>query len=856
MKLKQIIIVLMIMFWAFQPAYAQSESEKGTSINLQLGASTPFGLPANSSAIIPQIGIDFNFGQFGLRANGEFFKTSPEFDIRGYLTPLGSLITQRGNDQHSNMIFGLSPYLNLSLKGFTLQPSLGINYLMQNGADITASYGNLGAGSILNATGGDLKRSAVILAPSIRALLGEANKALRFFAEAGYSMPVGIKEYKITSRNLDGVIRPDGSIDADLMEMGTTISHTEKILPSSFIIGVGIELNLAGRKKGGSKVCGSYGAIINKPSKNSVTKSNKPQESNTSSQKNKSQCCDQFFVRSVLNLNDSCCAMIQYYTQKGCFFDKVEINALGAKHFTVSWDINGSNQWNPISTYTIVSSAPNGLPFNDTTDLVYLCSSPTSQGFVDLELIFYGLDGSTCKKYVKIDCPTPQDCRCGGWVEDKPITIQSGGTTIASGTCESTIHLSSTGNYTMTAPPYICYPSNCQLSYDWEINKSGSGTVGTYSGNTYSFNFTTFGTYTVTITPSCGTQECPPCKLVIIIGETSEPCICQCNISDVKFDKINLSYNGDTISVNQPAKLKGTKLSFVGTCLPSDSCESSFFWEITKPDMQKVIYHDYTIYSHFVNSGIYRCKIVYSCLGNNNCESTTCEYTFFVNVKAVPTEFEPPFGWIGKNFKNKNLAQPGEPVPGAELFLEQTEEDEEPIMASETGANGSVIVVGIQPGDYSLKLKFPLKKGKKKSSKASLTEHPSGIISSNTTDISSLKRVKSYIINCPDGVYNLVIYGLDGIEPEKDLNIIPKYNVTVSKGSDEYEIEIIKFSMGCCKGSVTSTVAFSFYALPKVPFIPKEGQTLPPNITNPKDIKQGSAFTSVNNYGIHDEGIK
>ncbi len=244
MKSKQIFMFFLILFFASIFVSAQSVSEKSTAIKLNLGASTPFGLPAESSSIIPNIGVDFNFGDFGVRAAGKFFKTNPEFDYNAYLSPISNFVTQSGNEKHSNLTIGINPYLNLPMEGFTLQPSFGIHYLSQNGADLMANYGTLAPGSILNATGGDPKRSAVILAPGVRALFGDANKPLRFFAEAGYSMPIGIKEYNITTRNLDGVLLPDGSIDPDLMEMGTTLRHTEKMFPPNFWIGIGLELNI------------------------------------------------------------------------------------------------------------------------------------------------------------------------------------------------------------------------------------------------------------------------------------------------------------------------------------------------------------------------------------------------------------------------------------------------------------------------------------------------------------------------------------------------------------------------------------------------------------------------------------
>ena len=219
------------------------------NVNFQLGASYAFGLPAGSSSLIPQIGVDFNFGDFGIRATGEFFKTSPDFDLDNYLNPILSNITQTGDEQHSNIQIGINPYLNLPQKGFTIQAGLGLNYLIQNGADLKVNYEGLPEGATFDASSGTLERNTFVVAPNIRALFGKADKALKFFIEAGYSIPMGKKEFTYTSRNLTGVVLPDGSIDPDLMEFAPTINHREKIIPASPWIGIGLELYLVGCNK-------------------------------------------------------------------------------------------------------------------------------------------------------------------------------------------------------------------------------------------------------------------------------------------------------------------------------------------------------------------------------------------------------------------------------------------------------------------------------------------------------------------------------------------------------------------------------------------------------------------------------
>jgi 5-hydroxyisourate hydrolase-like protein (transthyretin family) len=44
---------------------------------------------------------------------------------------------------------------------------------------------------------------------------------------------------------------------------------------------------------------------------------------------------------------------------------------------------------------------------------------------------------------------------------------------------------------------------------------------GNGTGNPFTFNFSVTGTYVVTITPKCGSQDCQPCKFVIEINKSS-----------------------------------------------------------------------------------------------------------------------------------------------------------------------------------------------------------------------------------------------------------------------------------------------------------------------------------------------
>lgn len=236
MKLSLKILIALILFVGIEQVSAQSESGKNTSINLQLGLSAPFGLPANSSSIIPQLGLDFNFGKFGFRATEQFFKTSPEFDINEYLEPFGSDITQTGaKEKSSNFVMGIIPYLNLPLKdNFLLQPALGLKYLIQNGATNYVTYKPDPRISLLEYTDGDARRSSFIIEPGVRAVFGKASNSVRFFVEASYAFAVGSNEITYSYLDLTDILTPGGAIDPDLLGSAPIITGTEKIMSNAF----------------------------------------------------------------------------------------------------------------------------------------------------------------------------------------------------------------------------------------------------------------------------------------------------------------------------------------------------------------------------------------------------------------------------------------------------------------------------------------------------------------------------------------------------------------------------------------------------------------------------------------------
>lgn len=346
--------------------------------------------------------------------------------------------------------------------------------------------------------------------------------------------------------------------------------------------------------------------------------------------------------------------------------------------------------------------------------------------------------------------------------------------------------------------------------------------------------------------------------------------VCKCRITEMKVGNTVVQ---NSTNPNNPAivfdsglfPVNGTQLSIDGNCNP---CESSFAWEIINPKGLSTSLQGSIINYQFNIKGIYTCIAHQTCLNNDGTVNSSCDQQFFIQVKDKLQTIEKPVGISEPpviHTKKGKIEEPaskteknggkyvtsadhfafsqGEPVPGAELFLEQ-EPDEEPIMAAATGDNGLIVISGIKQGDFSLSMKFPIKKEGKKSSSS---KPGSGLTNSTTTDISSLKKIKSYLLSCPDGEYNLVVLGDDALS---ESNIEPKFDVTYNNKTNEYDIKVVSFKSAHNKGSVTSTVAFSFYAVPKNSFIPKQGTTTPPVITNPTAVKQESAFAEPDKIGV------
>jgi len=231
---------------ASAPEKVELASEKiERRIYVNLAGAGVFSSDFPKPVLIPKIGLGATFGFFGISIDGQAFNSSPEFDFNRYLEPVRSVLSvsvQRENN--SNLLLGISPYLNFGIiKTFTIQTGLGIRYLIQNGASVSAVYEKEPPFQVLKLPEEDATRNLIMLEPNIRAMFGKPENLLRFYFEVAYSIPTGANEYNFISRDLTGVVR-DGKIIIDALLKSPLVTEKTIAIPGYMTLGFGISVNL------------------------------------------------------------------------------------------------------------------------------------------------------------------------------------------------------------------------------------------------------------------------------------------------------------------------------------------------------------------------------------------------------------------------------------------------------------------------------------------------------------------------------------------------------------------------------------------------------------------------------------
>lgn len=138
----------------------------------------------------------------------------------------------------------------------------------------------------------------------------------------------------------------------------------------------------------------------------------------------------------------------------------------------------------------------------------------------------------TCLMFTIGDTTIHESCCCEKWSREQIAVYHAMGSVgkpvIHQVNCGGNITLPP-GEYTVSAPAFVCSPATCNATYQWTINRKGWEFSGhpnvTGTGNTLVYNFNEPGQYLVTFTPMCGSCKCEPCKIIIIIGPAQQ---CDC----------------------------------------------------------------------------------------------------------------------------------------------------------------------------------------------------------------------------------------------------------------------------------------------------------------------------------------
>ena len=264
-----------------------------------------------------------------------------------------------------------------------------------------------------------------------------------------------------------------------------------------------------------------------------------------------------------------------------------------------------------------------------------------------------------CRFIIKI----PSLCDCKGWVPEKPGSIQIPGAVPLPVYCDSTINLQNTGSYLVTAPAFTCSPETCTPTWKWEVAGPTAASSGTGTGNPFSFNFAVAGNYTVTITPVCGNNVCPPCKFIVVI---QPPCECKgWSNNDKPVSFTTAAGVAGTVFCNGNLTLQNTGTYLVTapafTCSP-ETCTPTWKWEVAGPTAASSGTGTGNPFSfNFAVSGNYTVTITPVC-GNNVCPpckfivviQPPCECKGWSN-NDKPVSFTTAAGVAGTVFCNGNL---------------------------------------------------------------------------------------------------------------------------------------------------------------------------------------------------------
>jgi len=122
---------------------------------------------------------------------------------------------------------------------------------------------------------------------------------------------------------------------------------------------------------------------------------------------------------------------------------------------------------------------------------------------------------------VCVTTPLCDSCSCNQWKKG-PIIAEGNGI-VRNIRCDSIYNINPTSGVTISYPQYMCTPSSCNATYNWNITGPipQSGTTNVISNA----NFSLPGSYVISMVPMCGTHICDTCKINVIVRGDS---LCGC----------------------------------------------------------------------------------------------------------------------------------------------------------------------------------------------------------------------------------------------------------------------------------------------------------------------------------------
>jgi hypothetical protein len=205
----------------------------------------------------------------------------------------------------------------------------------------------------------------------------------------------------------------------------------------------------------------------------------------------------------------------------------------------------------------------------------------------------------TCYEVFIGDTTVQESCCCVKW-SNEPVRIirkSTPETKIRPSfvNCGENINLSA-GEYTITAPAFICSPATCNATYQWVISRK-SWELGNHpnvsgTSNSFTYNFDTPGQYLVTFTPQCGSCKCEPCRIIVNIEGTGNSCKCDKWIThtiSIQWKKPEIQNGTIKCPSDKPFEIpflcagttvKGNFCQY--SCSPAN-CQLTYNWRVTGP---------------------------------------------------------------------------------------------------------------------------------------------------------------------------------------------------------------------------------------------------------------------------------